>query len=94
MSRAGRWKGLPPDGSRRSVSVWAVGGRRLLAPVAKLTLRHLGGPRMRRGNVGLRQVLQDPVKASSHPLRIIIVVFIIVLVVLVRGVLLKLPPAP
>ena len=42
--------------------------------------------------VAPRQVIEDPIEASRNPLRILAVIAIITLIILVRGVLLRLPP--
>jgi len=73
------WRGVSARTARRRLHLLAIAGP---------ARRSLRGSRPRDGEVGLRRTLEDPVEVGRHPLRIVTAI------VLVRRVLLRLPPLP
>ena len=62
--------------------------------VTGITRRPLRSPRPRYVDVGLRQILEDFVEASRHPLGIVTIIITLVAIVLVRGIFLRLSLLP
>jgi len=56
--------------------------------------RFLGSSRLHGVDIGLRRTLEDFVKASRHPLRVIATVIAVAAVVLIGRFFLRFPPLP